>query len=75
MSPVSSLKRMAAAAGLGLMVPIGYLLITGAVSPVDAGVRSLWLLAGVIFARKLAGLAPGGPEVVMVPMTDDEDDE
>jgi hypothetical protein len=77
------LKRLAATAGLALMIPIGLQLIEGTLTPVDAARRAGALFVAVVIARKMAALAPGGPEVLMPapvqarrPVTvPDEDDE
>jgi len=59
------LRQLTAALGLILLIPIGLQLIGGTVSPTDAAIRAAALFVGVVVARRLAGLAPGGPEVLI----------
>ena len=70
MTPAAVFKRLTAVAGMALLVPICLGLIGGSVSPFDAGLRALSLLAAVLIVRRFANLAPNGPTVV-VEMDDD----
>jgi hypothetical protein len=58
MSGPQTFKRLVAAAGLLLVVPIALQLISGTITPFDAGIRALVLFAGVVVARRLANLTP-----------------
>jgi hypothetical protein len=51
-------KRLVAVTGLFLVVPIAFQLVSGTITPLDAGVRAMVLFAGVLVARRLANLAP-----------------
>ena len=68
------LKRLVAILGLLLMLPLGYGLVTGTLSPEDAGMRAAALFIGVVIARKLADLAPSG-RTVLVPVQQSEQPE
>ena len=68
------LKRLVAILGLLLMLPLGYGLVTGTLSPEDAGMRAAALFIGVVIARKLADLAPSG-RTVLVPIQQGEQPE
>jgi hypothetical protein len=65
MSGPAILKRLAAAAGLALMIPIGLGLVDGTLTPIDAARRAGALFVAVVIARKLAVLAPGRTEVLL----------
>lgn len=71
MSAPQYLKRLIAAIGLLLMLPLGYGLLTGMLTPTDAATRAGALFLAVMVARKIADLAPSGREV-LVPVADDE---
>ena len=58
MSASQTFKRLVAVAGLLLVIPIALQLISGTVTPLDAGIRALVLFGGVLAARRLANLAP-----------------
>ena len=58
MSAPQTFKRLVAVAGLLLVIPIALQLISGTVTPLDAGIRALVLFGGVLVARRLANLAP-----------------
>ena len=51
-------KQLVAVVGLLLVVPIALQLVSGTITPPDAGVRAMVLFAGVLVARRLANLAP-----------------
>lgn len=72
MSGDQMLKRLIAAMGLFLMLPLGYGLVTGSVTPQDAGMRAAALFVGVLIARKVADLVPSG-RTVLVPVADGPD--
>lgn len=63
MSPATSLRKLVAVAGMLLLAPICLQILTGQVTPADAGVRAAWLFAGVVVIRRLVALVPG-PRVV-----------
>ena len=69
MSGSQYLKRLVAAMGLLLMVPLGYQLVVGSLTPTDAAIRATALFVGVVLARKVAGLAPSG-RAVLIPVPD-----
>ena len=71
MSAPQAFKRMVAAAGLLLVVPIAVQLISGTITPFDAGIRAMVLFAGVIVARRLANFTPH--PVMIVPNESDPD--
>jgi hypothetical protein len=71
MSAPQAFKRIVAAAGLLLVIPIAVQLISGTVTPLDAGIRALVLFGGVILARRLANFTP---HPVMVVATDPDAD-
>lgn len=58
MSAPQAFKRLVALAGLLLVIPIALQLISGTVTPLDAGIRALVLFGGVLVARRLANLTP-----------------
>lgn len=58
MSGPQTFKRMVAVAGLVLVIPIAVQLVSGTITPVDAGTRALVLFFGVLVARRLANLTP-----------------
>ncbi|MDH4117541.1 MAG: hypothetical protein OEX04_21100 [Acidimicrobiia bacterium] len=58
MTGQSALKRLIAFVGLILMVPLGLGLVSGSLTPGDAGMRAAALFVTVMVARKLAALAP-----------------
>ena len=58
MSAPQTFKRLVALAGLLLVIPIALQLISGTVTPLDAGIRALVLFGGVLVARRLANLTP-----------------
>jgi hypothetical protein len=58
MSASHTFKRLVAIAGLLLVVPIALQLISGTVTPLDAGIRAMVLFGGVLVARRLANLTP-----------------
>jgi hypothetical protein len=64
------LKRLVAVLGLLLMLPLGYGLVTGSLSPEDAGLRAAALFIGVVVARKMTALAPSGREVLVPVQTE-----
>lgn len=64
------LKRLVAIIGLLLMMPIGYQLIMGTVTPTDAAIRAGALFVGVVMARKAADLAPSG-RTVLIPVQEE----
>lgn len=47
------INRLISIAGLVLLLPIGYLMVTGDLSPDQAGIRAGILLAAVIVIRRL----------------------
>jgi hypothetical protein len=53
------LSRLAAILGLLMMVPIGYLVIIGELTVVDASVRAAVTLAAVIVVRRLGRFGVG----------------
>jgi hypothetical protein len=65
MSAPQYLKRIVAGMGLGLMVPLGLGLVSGSLTATDAAVRAVALYGGIIVARKLAGMAPSGREIIV----------
>ena len=58
MSAPHTFKRLVALTGLLLVVPVALQLISGTITPPDAGIRALVLLGGVLVARRLANLTP-----------------
>jgi hypothetical protein len=58
MSAPQTFKRLVALTGLLLVIPIALQLISGTITPLDAGIRALVLLGGVLVARRLANLTP-----------------
>jgi hypothetical protein len=58
MSAPQTFKRLVAVAGLLLVIPIALQLISGTVTPLDAGIRAVVLFGGVLVARRLANLTP-----------------
>ncbi len=71
MSAPQTFKRMVAATGLLLVIPVAVQLISGTITPLDAGIRALVLFGGVIVARRLANFTPSP---VMVIATDPDSD-
>lgn len=71
MSGPQTFKRMVAVTGLLLVIPIALQLISGTVTPLDAGIRALVLFGGVIVARRLANFTPR--PVMVVPTEADRD--
>ena len=69
MSAPQTFKRLVALAGLVLVIPIALQLISGTVTPLDAGIRALVLFGGVLVARRLANLTPR-PLMVVEPDAD-----
>ncbi len=58
MSAPQTFKRLVALGGLLLVVPVALQLISGTITPLDAGIRALVLFGGVLVARRLANLTP-----------------
>ena len=58
MSAPQTFKRLIAIAGLVLVIPIALQLVSGTITPLDAGIRALVLFGGVLIARRLANLTP-----------------
>ena len=58
MSAPQTFKRLVAIAGLLLVVPIALQLISGTITPLDAGIRAVVLFGGVLVSRRLANLTP-----------------
>lgn len=58
MSAPQAFKRLVALGGLLLVIPVALQLITGTITPLDAGIRALVLFGGVLLARRLANLTP-----------------
>ncbi len=52
---VNVLRRAAAIGGVVLMLPIAFMLATGQLSALDAGIRAGITLLGVLAVRRLAG--------------------
>lgn len=73
MTATNLLKRLTAVGGLLLITPIALQLITGDLTPADAGIRALALFGGVIFIRRLANLAPTPNLVVTDHVTPEPD--
>ena len=53
------INRLIAIAGLIMLLPIGYLLTTGDLTPEDAGIRAALTLCAVIVVRKIARIGMG----------------
>ncbi len=53
------INRLISIAGLILLLPIGYLMVTGDLAPDQAGIRAGILLAAVVVVRKLARIGMG----------------
>ncbi|MDH3248357.1 MAG: hypothetical protein OEQ47_05320 [Acidimicrobiia bacterium] len=58
MSAPHAFKRLVAVGGLLLVIPIALQLVSGTITPLDAGIRALVLFGGVLVARRLANLTP-----------------
>lgn len=58
MSASQTFKRVVALTGLFLVIPVALQLISGTITPLDAGIRALVLFGGVLVARRLANLTP-----------------
>lgn len=58
MSAPQTFKRLVAVTGLLLVIPVALQLISGTITPLDAGIRALVLFGGVLVARRLANLTP-----------------
>ncbi len=58
MSAPQTFKRLVALAGLLLVIPIALQLVSGTITPLDAGIRAVVLFGGVLVARRLANLTP-----------------
>lgn len=71
MSGPQTFKRLTALAGLILVIPIALQLVSGTVTPLDAGIRALVLFFGVLVARRLADLTPR-PLMVVTSESDSE---
>ena len=53
------INRLIAILGLIMLLPIGYMMTTGNLTPQDAGIRAAITLAAVIVIRKFARLGMG----------------
>lgn len=69
MSAPQTFKRLVALTGLLLVIPVALQLISGTITPLDAGIRAVVLFGGVLVARRLANLTPR-PLMVVEPDTD-----
>ena len=58
MSAPQTFRRLVAVAGLLMVIPIALQLISGTITPLDAGIRAIVLFGGVLVARRLANLTP-----------------
>ena len=58
MSAPQTFKRLVALGGLLLVIPVALQLISGTITPLDAGIRAMVLFGGVLVARRLANLTP-----------------
>lgn len=71
MSAPQTFKRLVALAGLVLVIPLALQLVSGSITPLDAGTRALVLFFGVLVARRLANLTPR-PLMVVTSETESE---
>jgi hypothetical protein len=53
------INRLISIAGLVLLLPIGYLMVTGDLTPDQAGIRAAILLVAVVVVRRLARMGMG----------------
>ena len=53
------INRLISIAGLVLLLPIGHLMVTGDLTPDQAGIRAAILLVAVVVVRRLARMGMG----------------
>jgi hypothetical protein len=53
------IDRLLSIGGLILLLPIGYLMVTGNLAPEQAGIRAAILLVAIIAVRRLARIGMG----------------
>lgn len=59
MGTAAYLRRLVAAAGLLLLAPICWLLVSGRITPADAGIRAAVLFVAIVLLRRLSGAVRG----------------